>query len=1525
MRPRSLFHLRSLTAAVLTVLTVAVPAGAAEPGAANTQAIVDLELREVTFNLSQQAYVTALDALNDARRLPAIGPRKDESTLTLAGLYLSLGLPAEAERTLRELSARKVAVPERAWLNLARLLLQRDRLREAEQALSNLRDLPPGPVQAERDYLLSLVLLERKRYAEAIAVAKGLQGDDEWSEVGRYNLAIALLATNRGPEGTAILERVATNKLPDELGEALRERANLMLGYYLLDHNDYEHGRAALARTTGRQGALGAGWLEYESGKHDIALQRWTPLAAGDSHDEMVQEALVALPRAHYQTRDYVKAAAGYEQALRSYEQEKPRIDAAAAAVEDGSLLNALLRLAESDGKAPNWYRPQTALPVHPASVYVTSTLASHVFQESFKNYRDLLFMQDALQEAGNDIAASLSLINAQRRLHGARLAEIMARSKRLDESGVFAEAQRYKDEFARAERDGNAQALATTKQKRQLFLLHRTEQRLGSLRDYIIDHQELDDKYHLLRGLLITDLAAQYAQRLWDTRKAMTELDQALVTAARANEHFQQAAEQPRKQIIEGRDGAFNALRTQREQLEARTQALLGEQRAYLITLLAREVRARRQHLEHYMAQARLGIGQAYDQLAVVSGKSGDYQRALDAYRRALDLAGSAEFRHDTLLRMAVLEMTLADQIDADRLNGGAKKSTRGSDAEINATYQKAIVLLQEALRDAPKRADNDRALYLLAKAYEHNGETDQVLETLDRMVREYPGSTLADEVQFRRGELLFALGATQPAAEAYGAVVTRGAVSPYYEKALYMHGWSLYKAGVYAPALDSFLTLLDRKLRNPRPVRTTDKADAPTLSAGDEELVSDVLRVTSLSLAQLNGVTSIERFFAQRGARPYEYRLYEALAALYATQERVEDAANVYRAYIAKYPNDARAPEFQGRILADYQQAGFTALVIANKEDFVRRYQADSSFWAQNPNVDRNAILKQVHDYIAELARYHHARAQSGNQPGNQSADYALAQQWYRQFLKTYPQDPDAIEMTFLLAESLYENRQYDEAVREYENVAFAEPAHARSAEAGYAAILAYQKLEERLSGDALIAAQHRTIGALQRYAASFPQDGRATAALAKAAEGLFALNDLQAAETVARAVIDHQPPAAAAERESAWRIIAYNEFETARYADAEQSYQQTLALLPKNQPRRELDERLAAAIYKQGEAAVQQGDRRAAVQHFLRVGQVTPSADIRVNADYDAAANLLVLEDWPAAITVLEAFRSRYPASPLQKELPAKLAYAYQKSSSWRQAAGELELLATRGDSADIRREALWQAAELYGRAQQPRDALRVYQQYVQQYPQPLVDAVEAHQRIADLYAQQGDVPTQRLWLARLVAAEQQGGAARTDRSRSLAAAAALVMAEDRYREFAAIKLSHPLEKNLKLKTKAMEDSLQAYNVAAGYGIADVTTAATYHSAEIYAQLSKDLLASERPANLSPLELEQYNVLLEEQAYHFEEKAIALYEANARRAAADIYDEWVKKSYAALGTLLPARYAKTEKAEAYIEALY
>ena len=68
-----------------------------------------------------------------------------------------------------------------------------------------------------------------------------------------------------------------------------------------------------------------------------------------------------------------------------------------------------------------------------------------------------------------------------------------------------------------------------------------------------------------------------------------------------------------------------------------------------------------------------------------------------------------------------------------------------------------------------------------------------------------------------------------------------------------------------------------------------------------------------------------------------------------------------------------------------------------------------------------------------------------------------------------------------------------------------------------------------------------------------------------------------------------------------------------------------------------------------------------------------------------------------------------------------------------------------------------------------------------------------------------------------------------------------------------------------------------------------------------------------------NLDAEELEQYDVLLEEQAFPFEEKAIGIHERNARLAAQGVYDEWLQKSYAELAPLKPGRYARAEVADA------
>jgi hypothetical protein len=203
----------------------------------------------------------------------------------------------------------------------------------------------------------------------------------------------------------------------------------------------------------------------------------------------------------------------------------------------------------------------------------------------------------------------------------------------------------------------------------------------------------------------------------------------------------------------------------------------------------------------------------------------------------------------------------------------------------------------------------------------------------------------------------------------------------------------------------------------------------------------------------------------------------------------------------------------------------------------------------------------------------------------------------------------------------------------------------------------------------------------------------------------------------------------------------------------------------------------------------------------------------------------------------------------------------------------------------------------------------------EKFVAAHPAPVGDAVEARQRLADFAGKSGDTVRQTHWYREVVKADSQAGAARTDRTRYLAGKAQLVLAQPSRDAFRGVRLTAPLKKSLVAKRKALDAAMDAYKVAATYQVAEVTTAATYEMAELYRTLARDLLASERPKKLAGEELEQYNLLLEEQVFPFEEQAIQIHEVNAARTKEGVYDESVRRSFQALAELEPGRYGKTE----------
>ncbi|MEN8800478.1 MAG: tetratricopeptide repeat protein, partial [Thiogranum sp.] len=392
------------------------------------------------------------------------------------------------------------------------------------------------------------------------------------------------------------------------------------------------------------------------------------------------------------------------------------------------------------------------------------------------------------------------------------------------------------------------------------------------------------------------------------------------------------------------------------------------------------------------------------------------------------------------------------------------------------------------------------------------------------------------------------------------------------------------------------------------------------------------------------------------------------------------------------------------------------------------------------------------------------------------------------------------------------------------------------------------------------------------------------------------------------------------------SAWTVIAHAQFDLEDYQRAETAYQQVLKRTSsKNEQYGKLQEKLAASIYKQGEQEKLAGNLSGAAEHFLRIADTVPNSSVNVTAQYDAAAAYIALKQWPAAIAILENWRRGNPKHKLQADVTRKLAVLYQENNQPLRAAGEFERIATTEKDPLLQREAAWTTASLYQQAGRDKQSIEAYTRFVKQFPQPVEQAMEARYLLVKLHEKNNDSGKQRYWQKQIVEADRAAGKERSDRTRFLAAHARLALVATDYGSYKNVKLKEPLKENLTRKKNFMKATIKGYNEAAAYKVSEVTTQATFRIGELYADFGQSLFSSERPRNLNSEELEQYEILLEEQAYPFEEKAIEVHETNARRIAGGVYDTWVRKSMATLAKLIPARYAKEEQGENFVAILH
>ncbi len=851
---------------------------------------------------------------------------------------------------------------------------------------------------------------------------------------------------------------------------------------------------------------------------------------------------------------------------------------------------------------------------------------------------------------------------------------------------------------------------------------------------------------------------------------------------------------------------------------------------------------------------------------------------------------------------------------------DGAASGADRPAEAagDLERTgAREAIALYRKLLHDYPDYGRNDQVLYQMSRAYEELGQVEEAMAVMDRMAREHPRSPYLDEVHFRRAEHFFARRRYVDAENAYAGIVAAGAGSKFYELALYKLGWTYYKQELYEEALHRFVALMDHKVAAGYDFEQTEDEQ-------ERKRTDDTLRVVSLSFSNLGGAASAVEYFSRRGKRGYEDSVYRNLGEFYLDKRRYADAAAAYNAFVDRNPFHKAAPAFHMRVIEIQAAGGFPSLVLESKKKFAAAYGLDAEYWKHFDRGGRPDVLGLLKTNLTDLASHYHACFQDPRQAGDKAANLEEARRWYREFLASFPADPESPAVNYRLADLLRENRSFGEAAAEFEKTAYGYPPHDNSSRAGFAAVASYREQLGAAPPEGQEKARREVVRSSLAFADAFPGHEKAAIVLGAAADDLYGMKEYDQARAAATRLIEAFPAADGDVVRDAWLVVGHSCYELARHGEAESAYLKVLARLPAEDATRDaLVNNLAASIYKQGEQAGAARDYRAAADHFLRVGRTAPTSTIRPTAEYDAAAALIQLKDWETAASVLTGFRTGFPEHPLQPEVTRKMAYVYRESNRLSLAAVEYERIERESRDDDVRRDALLVAAELHEKDGNAARALEVYRRYVDCFPQPVEPNLETRDKIAGLLAARNDRVSRLAELERIVAIEASAGSERTPRTRSIAGKAALALAEGEFDAFAAVELVQPFEASLQKKRELMKAATQTFGRLVDYEVGEITAAATFYLAEINAHFSKALTASERPPDLSPEEREQYELAIEEQAYPFEEKAIQVHESNLKLISRGVYNAWVEKSLRKLAESVPARYARPEEESGIIGA--
>jgi len=635
-RPSLRSPLRRAGAAVLVCALAAFGAGAASAAEPTPHAVRDPHYGDGLFHFYQDRYFTSITTLMVSQHFERLVNHADEAELLRGGMLLSYGLHREAGEVFAKLIDKNTtpSVRDRAWYYVAKIRYQRNYFAEAEEALTRVGPDLPADLEDERRLMQANLLMARGDHAGAAIVLGTMAGNGPAGHYARYNLGVALIKGGQPKEGLALLDWVGKAKTPppaaaraqasvsDEEFQSLRDKANLALGYAALRDQKPENARQFLERVRleglqSNKALLGFGWAADSLNDPKLALVPWTELASRDANDEAVLEARIAVPYAYTQLRAYGQALDRYTDAITTFEREAKGLDDSIAAIRSGQLLAALL--GSNPGDEMGWFGSIDRLPAGPHVARLAPVLATHEFQEAFKNYRDLQFLASNLNDWADKLGIFDDMLANRRQAYAERLPRVLSKAQGTGLDGLQQRRDNLASELSQTERNTDAAAFADPRQREQLARLASVQASLpqaGSDADSALTRE----RARRVAGALAWQLDQSYAPRLWNAQRELSGTDAALSDARRREAALAQAQrDEPAR--FDAFAVRIKALGPRLKALIPRVKTLQAEQQRALQELTVAQLLRQKERLAEYSSQARFAVAQLYDRASLDNG----------------------------------------------------------------------------------------------------------------------------------------------------------------------------------------------------------------------------------------------------------------------------------------------------------------------------------------------------------------------------------------------------------------------------------------------------------------------------------------------------------------------------------------------------------------------------------------------------------------------------------------------------------------------------------------------------------------------------------------------------------------------------------------------------------------------------------------------------------------------------------------------------------------------------------------